>query len=96
MLEMLERRLREAITALIEFSKSVFKEFTMTHRETIAEYLANAPNVKDAAHTLKVFARPHLDNRQFEKGSKVLDRLTSNLPSVIKDMNRTRGRGIGL
>ena len=92
---MLERRLREAITALIEFSRSVFKEFTMFQRETIAEYLADSPNVQDAAHTLKVFARPHLDNRQFEKGSKELDRLTSNLPSVIKDINRTRGRGVG-
>ena len=53
---MLERRLREATTALIEFSRSVFKEFTMSHREKITEYLADAPNVKDAAHTLKVFA----------------------------------------
>ena len=96
MLEMLERRLREAITALIEFSRSVFKEFTMTHRETIVEYLADVPNVQGTAHTLKVFARPHLDNRQFEKGSKVLDRLTSNLPSVIEDMNRTRGHGYGM
>ena len=56
----------------------------MTHRETIAEYLADAPNIQDAAHTLKVFARPHLDNRQFEKGSRELDRLTSNLPSVLR------------
>lgn len=84
------------ITALIEFSISVFNKFTLSHRETIAEYLADAPNVKDAAYTIKVFARPHLDNRQFEKGSKEVDRLTSNLPSVIKDMNRTRGRGVGL
>ena len=96
MLEMLERRLREAITSLIEFSRSVFKEFTMSHREKIADYLADAPNVQDAAHTLKVFARPHLDNRQFEKGSKELDRLTTNLPSVIEDMNRTQGRRYGL
>ncbi|MBD5281066.1 MAG: hypothetical protein HDS35_11080 [Bacteroides sp.] len=36
-LEMLERRLREAITALIEFSRSVFNKFTLSHRETIAE-----------------------------------------------------------
>ena len=96
MLEMLERRLREAITALIEFSRSVFKEFTMSHREKITEYLADAPNVQDAAHTLKVFARPHLDNRQFEKGSKELDRLTSNLPSVLKEVNRRQSRGFRL
>ena len=55
----------------------------MTHRETIAEYLADAPKVQDSAHTLKVFARPHIDNRQFEKGSRELDRLTSNLPSAV-------------
>lgn len=61
----------------------------MTHRETIAEYLADTPNVKDAAHTLKVFARPHIDNRQFEKGSTELNRLTFNLPSVLKYMNQT-------
>ena len=93
MLEMLDRRLREAITSLIEFSRSVFKEFTMSHREKIADYLADAPNVQDAAHTLKIFVRPHLDNRQFEKGSKELDRLTSNLPSVMKEVNRTQSRG---
>ena len=93
MLEMLERRLREAITALIEFSRSVFKEFTMSHREKITEYLADAPNVQDAAHTLKVFTRPHLDNRQFKKGSKELDRLTSNLPSVREEVNWTQSRG---
>ena len=29
MLEMLERRLREAITAIIEFSRSVFKEISL-------------------------------------------------------------------
>ena len=72
---------------------SIFKEFTMTHRETIAEYLADAPNIQDAAHTLKVFARPHLDNRQYENGSKELDRLTSNLPSVMKEVNRTQSQG---
>ena len=94
--EMLERRLREAVTAVIEYSRSIFKEFTMSHRERIVEYLADSPNPKDAAHTLKIFARPHLDNRQYEKGCQELDRLTSNLPSVIKDMNRTRGRGFGL
>ena len=90
---MLERRLRDAIVTVIEYSRSIFKEFTMTHRETIAEYLADAPNVQDAAHTLKVFARPHLDNRQFEKGSKELDRLTSNLLSIMKELNRTQSRG---
>lgn len=96
MLEMLDRRLREAITSLIEFSRSVFKEFTMSHREKIADYLADAPNVQDAAHTLKVFVRPHLDNRQFEKGSKELDRLTSNLPSVLEEVNRSQSRGFRL
>ena len=65
----------------------------MSRREKIAEYLADAPNVKDAAHTLKVFARPHLDNRQFEKGSMELDRLTTNLPSVLEEVNRTQSRG---
>ena len=62
----------------------------------MAEYLAYAPNFKDAAHTLKVFARPHLDNRQFEKGSKELDRLTSNRPSVMEEVNRTQSRGFRL
>ena len=93
MLEMLERTLRNAILAVIEYSRSIFKEFTMTHRETIAEYLADAPNVQDAAHTPKVFARPHLDNRQFEKGSKELDRLTSNFPYVLEEVNRTQSKG---
>ena len=44
-------------------------------------------------HTLKVFARPFLDNRQFDKGSKELDRLTSNFPSVLEEVNRTQSRG---
>ena len=93
MLEMLERKFREAVTAVIEYSRSIFKEFTMSHRERIVEYLADLPNPKEAVNTLKAFARPHLNNRQYGKGSKELDRFTSNLPSVINDMNRTRGCG---
>ena len=41
--------------------------------------------VRNAAHTLKVFARQFLDNRLFDKGSKELDHLTSNFPSVLED-----------
>ena len=52
------------------------------------EYLADSPDVRNRAHTLKVFARPFLDNRQFDKGSKELDRPTSNFPSVMEEVNR--------
>ena len=55
-------------------------------------YLADSPDVRNAAHTLKVFARPFLDNRQFDKGSKELDRLTFKFPSLLEGVNRTQSR----
>ena len=92
MLDMLHKKLKEAVMAFMEFSKSVLREFSIRHRDTILEYLADSPDVRNAAHTLKVFARPFLDNRQFDKGSKELDRLTSNFPSVLEEVNRTQSR----
>ncbi|MBD5262890.1 MAG: DUF3853 family protein [Bacteroides sp.] len=87
------RQLKEAVRAFMEFSKTVLREFSIRHRDTIVEYLADSPDVRNAAHTLKVFARPFLDNRQFDKGSKELDLLTSNFPSVLEEVNRTQSRG---
>ena len=39
-----------------------------------------------------------IDNRQYQKSTQELHRLTSNLPSVMEEVNRTqsRGRGVGL
>ena len=92
MLDMLHEKLKEAVRAFMEFSKSVLREFSIRHRDTIVEYLADSPDVRNAAHSMKVFARPFLDNRQFDKGSKELDRLTSNFPSVLEEVNRTQSR----
>ena len=93
MLDMLHEKLKEAVRAFIEFSKSVLREFSIRHRDTIVEYLTDSHDVRNAVHSLKVFARPFLENRQFEKGSKELDRLTSNFPSVMEEVNRTQSRG---
>lgn len=93
MLDMLQEKLRKAVKILIEFSRSVLKEFSIRHRDTIVEYLADSTAVRNAAQSIKVFARPFLDNRQFDKGSKELDRLTSNFPSVLEEVNRTQSRG---
>ena len=60
MLDMLHEKLKEAVKAFMEFSKSVLRELSMRHRDTIVEYLADSPDVRNAAHTLKVFARPFL------------------------------------
>ena len=60
---------------------------------TNVEYLADSPDVRSAAHTMKVFARPFLDNRQFDKGRKELDSLTSNFPYVLEEVNQTQNRG---
>ena len=59
---------------------------TLDTINTIVEYLADSPDVRNAAHTLKAFARPFLDNRQFDKVSKELDRLTSNFSSVLEEV----------
>ncbi len=96
MLDMLQEKLREAIKILIEFSKSVLRDFSIRHRVTIVEYLADSPGIRNAAQSIKVFARPFLDDRQFDKGSKELDRLTSNFPSVPAEVNRTQNRGFRL
>ena len=92
MLDMLHEKFKEAVKVFMEFSKSVLRELSIQHRDTIVEYLADSPDVRNATHTLKVFARPFLDNRQFDKGSKELDRLTSNFPSVLEEVNRTQNR----
>ena len=72
----------------------MFRELSIRNLDSIVEYLADSPYVRNVAHTLKVFARPFLDNRQFNKGSKELDRLTSNFPSVLEEVNRTQSRGL--
>lgn len=94
MIEMLQEKFQKALRAFVEFSRSVLRELSTMHCDKIVEYLSdNSPNIMDAAYTLKVFARPFLDNRQFDKGSKELDRLTSNFPSVLEEVNRTQSRG---
>lgn len=93
MLDLLQEKLREAVKVLIEFSKSLLRDFSIRHRDTIVEYLGDSPDVRNAAQSIKVFALPFLDNRQFDKGSKELDRLTSNFPSVLEEVNRTQSRG---
>ncbi|MDE5835994.1 MAG: hypothetical protein K2H50_03185 [Paramuribaculum sp.] len=93
---MLHEKLKEAVRAFMEFSKSVLREFSIRHCDTIVDYLADSPDVRNAVHTLKVFALPFLENRQFEKGIKELDRLTSNFPSVLEEVNRTQSRGFRL
>ena len=90
---MLHEKLREAVKAFMEFSKSVLRELGIRHRGTIVEYLADSPDIRNATHTLKVFARSFLENRQFDKGSKELDRLTCNFPSVLEEVNQTQKRG---
>lgn len=96
MLDLLHEKLREAVKVLIEYSRSVLREFSIRHRDTIVEYLAYSPDVRNAAQSIKIFARPFLDNRQFDKGRKELDRLTSNFPSVLEEVNRTQNRGFRL
>ena len=96
MLDMLHEKLKEAVRVFIEFSRSVLRVFSIRHRDTIVEYLADCPDVRNAAQSIKVFARPFLENRQFDKGQKELDRLTSNFPSVLEEVNRTQSRGFRL
>ncbi|MBD5173435.1 MAG: CPBP family intramembrane metalloprotease [Bacteroidales bacterium] len=88
---MLHEKLKEAVRAFMEFSKSVLREFSIRHMDTIVDYLADIPDVRNAAHTLKVFARPFLENRQFDKVSNWLDCLTSNFPSVLKEVKTEHG-----
>ncbi len=50
---------------------SVLKEFSIRQRDTTVEYLADSPDVQNAAQSIKVFVRPFLDNRLFDKGSNI-------------------------
>ncbi|MEZ3550778.1 hypothetical protein [uncultured Duncaniella sp.] len=61
----------------------------------IVAYLASTPDPRQSAEIVKAFVRPHLDDRQYAKGSRELDRLVSNLPTVLKDMSQDRSRGLG-
>ena len=44
MLDMLHEKLKEAVKAFLEFSKSVLREFSIRNRDTIVEYLADSPD----------------------------------------------------
>lgn len=54
------------------------------HREMVVEYLTTTDNPAMAAASIKAFAHPFLDDRQFAKGSCELDRLISNSPLFKK------------
>lgn len=96
MYEMLNSTLREAVIALIEFSRSVLREFSIRHLEPIMECLSISPNNRNVVSTIKLFARPLLNDCQYAKGSKELDRVCDIFPSILKDMSSTRGRGARL
>lgn len=71
-------------TSAVFVLRLIFKEFTMRHREMIVEYLTTTDNPVMAAASIKAFARPFLDDRQFAMGSCELDRLISNFPLFKK------------
>ncbi len=50
--DLLQEKLREVVKVLIEFSKSVLREFSIRHRDTIVEYLADSPDVRNAAQSI--------------------------------------------
>lgn len=93
MLDLLMDALKEAVRVVIEYSRSAFKEFTLRHRETLAEHLVTTDNPAKTVNIIKALARPSLNDRQFEKGSRELDRFISNFPAVLENMNRDRSRG---
>ena len=89
-------KLKEVVKAFMEFSKSLLRELSIRHMDTIVECLADSSDVRNTAHTLKVFVRTFLENWQFNKGYKELDCLTSNFLFVLEEVNQTQSRGIKL
>ncbi len=49
---MLQEKLREAVKVLMEFSKSVLREFSIRHRDAIVEYLDDSPDARNAAQSI--------------------------------------------
>jgi len=41
-----------------------------------------------------VFARPFFSDKEFDKGCKELDRLTSSFPAVMEDLEQPQRRGM--
>ncbi|WP_286335378.1 hypothetical protein, partial [Bacteroides caecimuris] len=69
--------------------------FTREHKEAIVSWLAlDRDNPKSNAHFVKVFARPFLTDKEFDKGCKELDRLTSSFPAVMEDLEQPQRRGM--
>lgn len=93
MLYLLMNAIKEAVRAVFEFSRSVFKEFTMRHRETLAEYLVTTDDPAKAVNEIKAFARPFLKGLQIEKERRELHLFIPNFRAVPEDMNRNRSRG---
>lgn len=65
----------------------------MRHREMVVEYLTTTDNPAMAAASIKAFAHPFLDDRQFAKGSLRIRPPHFQFPAVQEDMNRNRSRG---
>ncbi|WP_217961424.1 hypothetical protein [Muribaculum intestinale] len=45
-------------------------------------------------HFVKIFARPFRTDKEFDKGCKELDRLTSSFPAVMEDLEQLQRRGM--
>ncbi|ROT11945.1 hypothetical protein EEL48_13655 [Muribaculaceae bacterium Isolate-102 (HZI)] len=96
MLRLLGEKLEKAVRALIQFARVLaYKTFTREHKEAIVSWLAlDRDDSKSNAHFVKVFARPFLTDKEFDKGCKELDRLTSFFPSVIEELEQPQRRGM--
>lgn len=96
MLRLLGEKLEKAVRALIQFARVLaYKTFTREHKEAIVSWLAlDRDDPKSNAHFIKVFARPFLTDKEFDKGCKELDRLTSSFTAVMEDLEQPQRRGM--
>lgn len=53
-------------------------------------------NPKLNAYFVKVFAQPFLTDKEFDKGYKELDSLTSSFPSDMEELEQPQRKGISI
>ena len=91
--------LQKAVQAVVEFSRSILREFRESQFIEIMGFIRQYEKPKDAAELVKTFARPYLNDFQQGRMTRKLDELTDNFPSNektylrITNQDQSQGRG---
>lgn len=87
-----ERIANESLFAIL-FLEHIKICLFLSSKESVVSWLSlDRDNPKSNARFVKVFARPFLTDKEFTKGCKELDLLTSSFPAVMENLEQPQRR----